>query len=523
LAEFHEFLLSIVANFTSAKTYYSLVFMKKVQNYVIGAWRDGAGEGIPQFNAYSGEIVGVGSSEGLDFGEVLDYARRIGGPTLRRMTFPERGRMLKRLALFLTERKESYYAVSHLTGATRADSWVDIEGGIGNLFAYSSLRRRFPDEPYYVESEAVRLSKENGFIGHHLLTPKQGVAVHINAFNFPIWGMLEKMAVNLLAGVPAVIKASEQTSFLTESMVRDIIASEILPEGGVQFIGGAGRGILDYVESQDVVTFTGSAATGLLLKNTPAVLQNNVPFNLEADSLNAAVLGPDAIPGTPEFELFIKEVRREMVTKAGQKCTAVRRILVPDYLLAAVQEALSRELSKMIVGDPSREGVRMGALINRGHLMRVREKLDWLKTECSVAYGREDFEVVGGTREQGAFMAPVLLLNAHPFSNVRCHDTECFGPVSTLMPYRDLEEAVALVRMGKGSLVSTVCTQDRAFQRDYVMEAAAYHGRILMLNRDSAPESTAGRDVPEGVRKWVASVACCTICNARLYRGTHPI
>lgn len=465
--------------------------MQQIKNYILGQWIAGQGEGIPQYHALTGAVYSTVSDEGLDFAEILQYGRSKGSPTLRRMTFHERGRMLKALALFLMERKERYYAISHVTGATRADSWVDIEGGIGNLFANASLRRKFPDEPFYVEGELARLSKEGTFIGHHLLTPKPGVAVHINAFNFPIWGMLEKIAVNLLAGMPAVVKASEQTSFLTEAMVQDIVASGILPEGALQFIGGAGRGILDHVRTQDVVTFTGSSGTGKRLRAHEAIIRHSVPFTMEADSLNAAVLGADAQPGTPEFDLFIKEVRREMVTKAGQKCTAVRRILVPENLLEAVQKALSTELAKTAVGDPSVEGVRMGALINRQQLGRVREKLAELSGVGSIVYGNLDsFEVRGAEREKGAFIPPVLLLNENPLTQTLSHETECFGPVSTLMPYKNLEEAIEITAMGKGSLVSTICTFDRDIQRQFVLEAAAWNGRILMLNRHSAKEST---------------------------------
>mgnify|MGYP000874953489 CR=1 FL=1 len=465
--------------------------MQVLSNYVLGQWTPGDGDGIPQYHALTGELIGTASSEGLDYASILDYGRKTGGSVLRRMTFPERGRMLKALALYLMERKEQYYRVSHMTGATRADSWVDIEGGIGNLFAYSSLRRRFPNEPYYVEGETIRLSKENTFIGHHILTPKHGVAVHINAFNFPIWGMLEKVAVNLLAGVPAVVKPSEQTSYLTEVMFRDIIASGILPAGALQLVVGTGRGILDPVQSQDVVTFTGSAETGRKLRAHPSIIQHSVPFTMEADSLNAAVLGPDAVPGTPEFDLFIKECRREMVTKAGQKCTAVRRILVSENLLEAVQQALSKELAKNVIGDPSVEGVRMGALINRQQLDRVRHNLALLAAETSVVFGDpESFDVVGADRGKGAFIPPVLLLNDQPFIKTASHETECFGPVSTLMPYKNLDEAIQLANMGKGSLVSTICTHDPAVMREYVLEAAAFHGRIHILNRTSAKEST---------------------------------
>lgn len=462
-----------------------------LHHYILGQWMPGSGEAFPQYHALTGEVVSTVRSEGLDYAAILDYGRRVGNPALRRLTFQERGRMLKALALYLLDRKDHYYKVSHMTGATRADSWVDIEGGIGNLFANASLRRRFPNEVYHVEGETIRLSKENTFVGHHILTPKRGVAVHINAFNFPIWGMLEKIGCNLMAGVPAVVKPSEQTSFLTEAMVRDIIASGILPEGALQLITGTGRGILDFVESQDVVTFTGSAATGRKLRTLPSIVQNSVPFTVEADSLNAAVLGEDALPGTPEFDLFIKECRREMVTKAGQKCTAIRRIIVPAQWLDEVQAALAKALSQTTVGDPSVEGVRMGALINRPQLARVREHLDVLLKESSLVYGDpEQFEVVGARRDAGAFLPPILLRNENPMANTLTHETECFGPISTIMPYRDLAEAIELANMGKGSLVSTICTYAPESMREYVLEAGAFHGRIHILNRTSAKEST---------------------------------
>ena len=461
------------------------------QHYTLGQWTPGTGEAMPQYHALTGEVVSTVRSEGLDYAAILDYGRRVGNPALRRLTFQQRGQMLKALALYLMDRKDAYYKVSHMTGATRADSWVDIEGGIGNLFANASLRRRFPNEIYHVEGETIRLSKENTFVGHHILTPKRGVAVHINAFNFPIWGMLEKVACNLMAGMPAVVKPSEQTSFLTEVMFRDIIASGILPEGALQLVAGTGRGILDFVDSQDVATFTGSAATGRKLRVLPSIIQNSVPFTVEADSLNAAILGEDALPGTPEFDIFIKECRREMVTKAGQKCTAIRRILVPANLLDEVQNALSKALSQTTIGDPSVEGVRMGALINRLQLSRVREHLDLLLKDSTIAYGDlEKFETVGASREKGAFLPPVLLRNENPFAQILSHETECFGPISTIMPYQNIGEAIELANMGKGSLVSTICSYDPTILREYVLEAGAFHGRIHLLNRSSAKEST---------------------------------
>ena len=349
--------------------------MNKISNYIQGNWIDGDGEELTAYNAINGDAIGVVSSEGLDYKGMLDYARNVGGPALRRMTFQERGRMLKALALHLTERKEKFYALSAATGATRMDSWIDIEGGIGNLFAYASLRKQFPDLPYAVEGEVAPLSKGGSFIGHHILVPKRGVAVHINAFNFPIWGMLEKIAVNLLAGVPAVVKPSELTSYLTELMVREIVDSGILPAGSLQLVSGLGRGIIDHVTNQDVVTFTGSASTGLKLKALPHIIANSVPFNLEADSLNASMLGEDAAPGTPEFDLFIKATRAEITVKAGQKCTAIRRIIVPEKYMEDVQIALGKQLQKNSHGRSfRRRGAHGGACFEVASRSRQKER-----------------------------------------------------------------------------------------------------------------------------------------------------
>lgn len=463
----------------------------KLHNYALGQWQPHAGEGTPQFDAVTGEIITTCGSEGLDYAAMAHYGRTVGGPALRKMTFQERGRMLKALALHLNGIREKYYELSYRTGATRADSWIDIDGGIGTLFAYASLRRKLPDTPFYVDGEMANLSKGGTFIGHHLMTPKHGVAIHINAFNFPIWGMLEKLSVNWLAGVPALVKPSEVTSFLTEAVVRDIVASGIVPEGAIQLDCGRGIGILDIVEEQDVVTFTGSAATGRKLKAHPRIIERSVPFNMEADSLNAAVLGPDAVPGTPTFDLFIKEIRREMTAKTGQKCTAIRRIIVPEGILDAVQDALGRELGKTTLGNPRADNVRMGALVSRKQLAVVRERVALLAQDTPIVVGSlEGFAVVDGDPERGAFFAPVVLRNEAPFRYQQTHEIEAFGPVSTIMPYKSLEEAIQLANMGRGSLVSTVATADTAVAREYVMEAAPYHGRILILNEASAKEST---------------------------------
>jgi len=465
--------------------------MKRIENYVLGGWAFGSGNEKQLFNAVNGDVVGVASSQGIDFGDVLTYGRSMGGRSLRRMTFHERGRMLKALALFLNERKASYYDLSYATGATKIDSWIDIDGGIGNLFAYASLRRQFPNERFYVDGEMAKLSKQGTFVGHHIMVPREGVAIHINAFNFPIWGMLEKIAVNLLAGMPAVVKPAAITSYLTEIVVRDIITSGILPEGALQLICGSAEGILDHVMSQDVVTFTGSASTGRKLKSHPRIIEESVHFNMEADSLNAAVLGNDAAPGTEEFDLFIKEVRKEVTVKCGQKCTAIRRVIVPEAFVEDVQIALGKAFAKTVVGNPRNESVRMGSLAAMSQRMDVLAKLGELKLESEIVYGDPaKADLVDASMERGAFLAPILLLNKDPFKLTSSHEVEAFGPITTLMPYNHLDDAIALTKMGKGSLVCSIITHDDRIARDFVIGSASHHGRILVLNRESAPEST---------------------------------
>lgn len=465
--------------------------MSQIQNYIQGKWISGVGSELELHHAITGEQIGTVSSEGLDYASIMDYSRKIGGSALRKMTFQERGRMLKALALHLVSIKEKFYTLSAATGATRIDSWIDIEGGIGNLFANASLRKQFPDLPYYVDGVAAPLSKKGSFIGHHIMVPKQGVAIHINAFNFPIWGMLEKITVNLMAGVPAVVKPSEFTSYLTELMVREIIASKILPEGSLQLVSGLGRGILDHLTNQDIVTFTGSAATGKKLKALPQIIEESVPFNLEADSLNACILGEDAIPGTPEFDIFIKEVQKEITVKTGQKCTAVRRIMVPENLVEDVQTELGKRLSKTVIGDPSVDGVRMGALATRLQVDRVRDNVELLAKSQEIVYGDLDnFEVTGADKSKGAFFSPIIFRNDDPFNKTDVHEIEAFGPVSTIMPYKDLNEAIELTKMGKGSLVTSIVTANDKLAREFVTEAACVNGRILVLNERCAKEST---------------------------------
>jgi oxepin-CoA hydrolase / 3-oxo-5,6-dehydrosuberyl-CoA semialdehyde dehydrogenase len=465
--------------------------MNKLGNYITGNWINGDGEGQLLYNAVTGETIAAASTKGLDFGTVTDYARKIGNPALRKMTFHARGNMLKALALHLRNHLDKFYAISYQTGATKADSWVDIEGGIGNLFANASLRRKFPDEVFCIDGESHNLGKNNTFMGTHILVPKEGVAIHINAFNFPVWGMLEKIAVNLLAGMPCIVKPATVTSYLTEAVVKEIIASKILPEGALQLICGSAGDLLDHVMSQDVVTFTGSASTGLLLKSNPVILRESVPFTMEADSLNCIVMGEDVVPGVPEWDIFIKEIRKEMTLKAGQRCTGIRRIFVPENKMEEVWKAIATSLSQTTIGNPLNSTVRMGSLAGQTQRNEVREQVQKLLASSQIVYGSLDsVEVVDADATKGAFMSPVLLMNASPFTARAAHEVEAFGPVSTIMPYKNPDEAIVLSKLGKGSLCTTIVTANYQQAKQYVVGAASHHGRILVLNNECAKEST---------------------------------
>ena len=465
--------------------------MEKLENYITGKWITADGEGQNLYNAVTGEAISSASTKGLDMESILAYGRNVGNPALRKMTFQERGRMLRALALHLLAHKEKFYKISYQSGATRVDSWIDIEGGIGNLFSNASLRRKLPDDPFCLDGDPIMLGKQNTFMGHHLLVPKEGVALHINAYNFPVWGMLEKIAVNLLAGVPAVVKPATVTCYLTQAVVKEIAASNILPDGALQLLCGSAGDILNYVQSQDVVTFTGSASTGLKLKGHPQVLSNSVPFTMEADSLNCIVLADDVTPEMPEWNLFVKEIKREMTVKAGQKCTAIRRIFVPENKMEAVQTALKKELEKTVIGDPKNETVRMGSLAGNEQRKEVKEQVQKLLASSQIVYGSLDsVAVVDADAQLGAFMSPLLLINDSPFTKEASHNIEAFGPVSTLMPYKKMEDAITLSKKGKGSLCSTIVTASGIHAREYVLGAASYHGRILVLNEACAKEST---------------------------------
>lgn len=463
-----------------------------LKSYAAGEWFAGEG-GDTILNAITGEPVCTVSSKGLDFKAMLEHGRKVGSPALRELTFHDRALRLKALAQYLMERKESYYEISRATGATRSDSWIDIEGGIMTLFAYSSKgRKELPNQTFLVDGAPEMLSKNGTFVGQHICTPLQGVAVHINAFNFPCWGMLEKISVTLLAGVSSIVKPASQTAFLTEAMFRDIIASGIFPEGSLQLICGSTGDLLSHLDSQDSVTFTGSASTGRMLRQLPAIQNNSVRFTMETDSLNFSLLGPDATPDQPEFELFVKEVVREMTTKAGQKCTAIRRALAPRDLIQPLIDAIGKRFSKVVLGDPAIEGVTMGALASKGQRDEVRERVQELRRGgAEVVYGDPDsFEVRGADIVAGAFLGPILLLTSNPRNHRAAHCVEAFGPVATLMPYDSTEDAIELVKMGEGSLVGSIFSYDNDFVRELVLGTAAFHGRMLIVNRDCAKEST---------------------------------
>lgn len=465
--------------------------MNKLENFVEGKWIQGDGEGQVLYDAVNGAAITSATTKGLDFKRMINYAHTVGNQNLRRLTFHERGRMLRALAMHLRNHLEKFYTLSYKTGATKADSWIDIEGGIGNLFSYASLRRKFADESFAVDGEGINLGKNNTFMGHHILVPKEGVAIHINAFNFPVWGMLEKCAVNWLAGVPAIVKPATVTSFLTEAVVKEIIASNILPEGALQLLCGNVGDLLDHVTSQDIITFTGSKSTALKLKKHDRILEESVPFNMEADSLNCIVLGDDVTPQDAEWDVFIKEIRKEMTVKAGQKCTAVRRIFVPENKMEDVWQSLEKALSQTTIGNPLNDKVRMGALVGKLQREEVKQQVQKLLASSRIIYGSLDsVHVIDADAASGAFLSPLLLLNEKPFASTAVHEVEAFGPVSTLMPYKNMDEAIALSKLGKGSLCSSIVTANDKTARQYVLGAGTHHGRILVLNKDCAKEST---------------------------------
>ncbi|MFV1494994.1 phenylacetic acid degradation bifunctional protein PaaZ [Phaeobacter sp. JH20_02] len=463
-----------------------------VSSFVAGQWVAPGAGARNIASAITGAPLAQAGNDALDVQAMLDHARTVGGPSLRKLTFHDRARMLKALAGHLNQHKQALYDLSFDTGATQSDHMIDIDGGIGTMFVFASKgRREMPDGHVYLDGDVEQLSRNGTFLGQHICTPLQGVAVHINAFNFPVWGMLEKLAPTLLAGVPAIVKPATATCYVTELAVRLMLDSGLLPDGALQLVSGGLGDMLDHLTMQDVVSFTGSAQTALKLRANPVILENSVRFVAEQDSLNASILGPDAQPGTPEFDLFVKEVSREMTTKAGQKCTAIRRIIAPQAQVDAVIEALSARLAKTQIGDPRLETTRMGALVSNSQKRDVLEKAEIIGQEAERVFGDpENFTVDGADAEKGAFVPPMLFHCADPDHAQRIHDTEAFGPVSTIMGYRDLSHAIALANRGEGSLVASVITHDTEVAREVALGAGAYHGRLYFNNRDSMKEST---------------------------------
>ncbi|MGZ2260197.1 phenylacetic acid degradation bifunctional protein PaaZ [Roseobacter sp. A03A-229] len=463
-----------------------------VKSFAAGQWIAPDDSARMIENAVTGQTMARAGNDALDVLAMLDHARTVGGPNLRKLTFHDRARLLKALAQHLGQHKQELYDLSFATGATQSDHLIDIDGGIGTMFVFASKgRREMPDAHVYLDGAVEQLSRNGSFLGQHICTPLRGVAVHINAFNFPVWGMLEKLAPTLLAGVPAIVKPATATCYVTERAVQIMLASGLLPDGALQLVAGGLGDMLDHLTHQDVVSFTGSAETVLKLRSAPHLLRNSIRFIAEQDSLNASILGPDAAPGTPEFDLFINEVQREMTTKAGQKCTAIRRIFVPEAQIDAVTEALRQRLAKTVIGDPRAEATRMGALVSNAQKQDVLTKARHIGTEADRVFGDpEDFEVTGASAEQGAFLPPMLFHCATPDSATHVHATEAFGPVSTLMGYRDLDHAIDLVNRGQGSLVASVITRDPEVARAVALGAGAFHGRLYFNNRDSMGEST---------------------------------
>jgi oxepin-CoA hydrolase/3-oxo-5,6-dehydrosuberyl-CoA semialdehyde dehydrogenase len=465
---------------------------QRLQSFVAGHWTEVAGEGVALRDATTGAVIAQASSAGPDVQSMLAHARARGGAALRALTFHERAAMLKALAKMLGEHKDEFYELSYATGATKADSWIDIDGGISTLFVYASKgAREMPNSRVYVEGALEALSKGGSFVGQHICVPLEGAAVHINAFNFPVWGMLEKLAPTLLAGMPAIVKPATQTSYLTERVFRRIIDSGLLPDGAVQLICGGVGDLFTHLTCQDVVSFTGSASTALKLRQHPTVLAHSVRFTAETDSLNSSILGPDAGPGSAEMDLFVREVVREISSKAGQKCTAIRRALVPAAHAAPVLEALRAAIGKVSVGDPRLEGVRMGPVASFAQRREVLDQLARLEREAEVVCGgRGPATLVGADGERGAFIAPTLLYCRDARAAQAVHTVEAFGPVCTVVPYETIDDAIAIARRGGGSLAASVFSADDAATAELVLGLAPYHGRIVAVNRHSAKEST---------------------------------
>lgn len=472
----------------------------KLRSYASGEWIEGNGRGTPLLSAVTGEQIFEADTAGIDFAAMLTYGRNDAGRNIRLLTFHQRALMLKEVAKYLTERKDEFYKLSYFTGATKTDSWFDIDGGIGTLFAYASKgRKELPNQSIYIDGNTEMLSKKGTFVGKHICVPLEGVAVHINAYNFPTWGMLEKFAPAFLAGMPCIIKPATSTSFVAQKVAEEIINANILPKGSLQIICGSVGNLFDHLMEQDVVTFTGSHSTGKKLKQHKNIVEHSVRFTMEADSLNCCVLGEDADPASDEFSLFIKEVSREMITKAGQRCTAIRRIIVPNDRIDAVITALQNRLSRTVIGDPMFDDVMMGPLVGKDQVDEVTTRVTELSRSCEKVFecGNE-LKSNGRSLEFGSFFRPTVLYCKNPHASSEPHDVEAFGPVSTIMGYANIDDAISLVRKGRGSLVGSYFSNNDNETKTFALGIAPYHGRIMVVNRSSAKESTGhGSPMPQ--------------------------
>lgn len=463
----------------------------KLASYVQGTWHTAADEGARVLNAVTGDVVAEVSSTGIDMAGVLEHSRAVGGPALRELTFHQRADLLKQLAGYLTERKDELYALSPASGALKRDALIDVDGGIATLFVFASKgRKELPDDTVLLDGDAEQLGRGGNFFGRHIYLPLQGAAVQINAYNFPVWAFLEKLGPAVLAGVPTIVKPATQTAYLAAAAARQVIESGILPEGSVQFIAGGVGDLFDHLGGHDLVTFTGSADTASRLRSHPAIVRRSARFNAEADSLNCSILGPDAEPGTPEFDLFVRALVDEMTIKTGQKCTAIRRAFVPRSVLADVTDAAKALLDQVVIGNPADSDVTMGPVVSLQQRDEVRRAVKEITTAATIVNGDPDrSEPKDADPERGAFMTPLLLLAEYPQADP-LHEVEPFGPVSTLIPFDATEDVIALAARGQGSLAGSVVTHDADFAREIVVGIGPWHGRMLILDRDDAAEST---------------------------------
>ena len=455
---------------------------KVLQSYLGGTWKSGAERGAPLVNPCDGTVLAWASSKGLDLKAALDYSRNVGGPELRKLTYAQRAELLGKIADALAVRRYEWYEIARKnSGNTKADAAIDVDGSIGTLKYFAKLGTKLGAAQLLREGSPMRLARDQNFQGLHMGVPLDGVAVHINAFNFPAWGLWEKAAVSLLAGVPVLSKPATSTAWLAQEMVHTVIDAGILPPGALSVLCGSPNDLLDHLRLGDALAFTGSADTGEGIRQHPQVRRQGVRVNIEADSLNAALLGPDAEPGSPSFDFFVREVVREMTSKTGQKCTAIRRVLVPAEHAAAATDAIAAALEKVVVGDPANASVTMGPVVNMAQRKSAEDGIHKLSTQAPIAYRPGPFAPVDGDAIKGAFFPPTLLRSGNADGEI-VHELEVFGPVATVVPYRDKANAFALVRRGGGSLAASVFSGDTGFLTEAAVALGTTHGRLLLVD-----------------------------------------